>query len=455
MTTAAQVLKVAQSQVGIKESPAGSNNVKYNTWFYGHKVSGERYSWCSVFVDWCFWKAGGDKLFPHNSNAAFAQDEIVSKCHGKWVMKKTGSKSTKLLGFRKAKAGDVVDFDFAHNDCYRRHIGIVLSKTGEYYKTIEGNTSAGSSGSQSNGGMVALRTRHYTEVCSIARPAYSDAAKADDLEPDPVTKPLTVDGIMGFQTACRLQKWLGVSVDGEVGPNTVRALQKKVGAKPVDGKWGNGTSKAFQRYLNKHGAKLAVDGVFGKASVRALQTYLNKVYSDKPTPKPTPKPSKTAAEKIAAMAKACAWPSGTKKSKYAYPGGEPTPEFKAAINKAYPDRSSWGKQTRSGASCDVFVGVVIRATGVDPKFPRGLDGVVKHCKGNPIWKMTGIKSTSKLEPGDVIYQEWSGGGHISIYVGDGKIANAHYVGKTYGVIEKASNLKSANKCQIYNVYRAK
>lgn len=448
MTKASDVVKVAVSQIGYKESPANSNRTKYGKWFGMNGAP-----WCAIFLDWCFNKAGAGALFPHNANAAYVQDEIVSSCKGTWVRKKNTSRATRRAYLAQAKPGDVVAFDFGKMDAYRRHIGIVEKVSGSSIITVEGNTSK--SGSQSNGGMVCRQTRPYTYICAAARPAYSDAVKPVPPTPDPVTKPLQVDGIMGYQTVCRLQKWLGVSVDGEVGPNTVRALQKKIGAKPVDGKWGKGTSKAFQRYLNKHGAKLEVDGIFGKASVRALQTYLNKVYSGKPDPKPTPKPSKTAAEKIAAMAKACAWPSGTKKSKYAYPGGAPTPEFKAAIAKAYPDRSSWGKQTRAGASCDVFVGVVVRAAGVDPKFPRGLDGVVKHCKGNPIWKLTGIKSTSKLEPGDVIYQEWSGGGHISIYVGDGKIANAHYVGKTYGVIEKASNLKSANKCQIYNVYRAK
>lgn len=448
MTKASDVVKVAVSQIGYKESPANSNKTKYGKWFGMNGVP-----WCAIFLDWCFEHAKGGSLFPHNPSAAYAQDEIVSSCKGAWVMKKNTSRATRRAYLAQAKPGDIVTFDFGKMDAYRRHIGIVEKVSGSDIICIEGNTSK--SGSQSNGGMVCRQVRPYTYICAAARPAYSDAVKPVKPTPDPTTKPLQVDGIMGYQTVCRLQKWLGTSVDGEIGPNTVRAIQKKVGAKPIDGKWGKNTSKKFQKYLNQHGAKLDVDGIFGKASVRALQTYLNKVYSGKPEPKPEPKPTKAAAEKIAAMAKACAWPAGTKKSKYAYPGGAPTPEFKAAIEKAYPDRRGWGKQTKAGASCDVFVGVVVRASGIDQTFPRGLDGVVKHCKVNPKWKLTGIKSTSKLEPGDVIYQEWSGGGHISIYVGGGKIANAHYVGKTYGVIEKASNLKSASKCQIYNVYRAK
>lgn len=49
-----KLLQIAASQVGTKESPANSNNVKYNTWYYGHAVSGSAYPWCAVFVEWCF-----------------------------------------------------------------------------------------------------------------------------------------------------------------------------------------------------------------------------------------------------------------------------------------------------------------------------------------------------------------------------------------------------------------
>jgi cell wall-associated NlpC family hydrolase len=452
--TASDVLKVAISQIGICEKPKNSNNVKYNTWFYGHPVSGSAYAWCATLVDWCFEQAKAGSLFPHNANAAYAQDEVVSKCGGAWVMKKNTSKATRKAYLAKARPGDIVDFDFGAMDAYRRHIGIVEKVSGSNIIVIEGNTTPdGKSGSQANGGMVCRKTRSYLSVCSAARPAYSGAVPVPTPKPDPVTKPLTVDGIIGYQTACRMQNWLGVSVDGEIGPNTIRALQKKIGAKPVDGKWGKHTSEVFQRYLNANGAKLADDGVFGKKSVKALQIFLNKYYA--PKPKPTPKPAaKTSAEKICDQAKACAWPEGTAKSKYSYPGGSATAAFKAAIAKAYPNRSKWGTQTRAGASCDVFVGTVIRSTGYDTKFPRGLDGVEKHCKDNPLWKNTGIRDLDELKPGDVVFYLYRGGGHIYIYVGNGKIANAHYNGKTYGIIQKISTARKPADTTEFIVYRA-
>lgn len=454
MAKASEVLKVAASQIGVTESPKNSNRTKYGKAFGENGVP-----WCAIFLWWDFQQAKAGSLYPHNSNAAYAQDQIVSKCGGKWVMKKNTSKATRKAYLRMAKPGDVVCMDFGRMDAHRSHIGIVEKVDGTNLICIEGNTSK--SGSQSNGGMVCRQVRPYTYICSAARPAYRDAAPVEKPKPDPVTKPLDTDGILGYQTACRLQTWLNdcganpkLVVDGEIGPNTVRALQEKIGAKPVDGKFGKHTSAVFQRYLNKNGAnpKLEDDGIFGKKSVKALQMFLNKHYAPEPGPKPT---AKTNAQKICDQAKACAWPYGTPKSKYSYPNGSATEAFKKAIEKAYPNRNTWGTQTRKGASCDVFAGTVIRSSGYDPSFPRGLDEVEKHCKGNPKWINTGIKDLSKLQPGDVVFYLYDGGGHIYIYVGDGKIANAHYKGKTYGIIQKLSAVRKPSQTKKFIVYRAK
>ena len=51
---ASDIIKIAQSEIGTKESPSNSNNVKYNTWYYGKAVSGSAYPWCAVFVSWLF-----------------------------------------------------------------------------------------------------------------------------------------------------------------------------------------------------------------------------------------------------------------------------------------------------------------------------------------------------------------------------------------------------------------
>lgn len=49
-----QYLALARAQLGVKESPANSNKVIFNTWYYGTAVSGAAYSWCVTFLCWLF-----------------------------------------------------------------------------------------------------------------------------------------------------------------------------------------------------------------------------------------------------------------------------------------------------------------------------------------------------------------------------------------------------------------
>ena len=57
-----QMLEIAKREFDCGVSEEGiTNNVKYNTWFYGKEVSssdGESYAWCAVFVTWCANEAG-------------------------------------------------------------------------------------------------------------------------------------------------------------------------------------------------------------------------------------------------------------------------------------------------------------------------------------------------------------------------------------------------------------
>lgn len=49
-----RILAIANGEVGITEYPPNSNNVKYNTWYYGHPVSGAAYPWCCTFISYIF-----------------------------------------------------------------------------------------------------------------------------------------------------------------------------------------------------------------------------------------------------------------------------------------------------------------------------------------------------------------------------------------------------------------
>ena len=99
---ASDVLKIAASQIGVCESPKNSNRTKYGKAFGMNGVP-----WCAIFLWWCFKIAGLSSLFPHNASAAYAQDEIVSKCGGSWIMKKNTSKTTRKAYLSKAKPGRI------------------------------------------------------------------------------------------------------------------------------------------------------------------------------------------------------------------------------------------------------------------------------------------------------------------------------------------------------------
>lgn len=163
------------------------------------------------------------------------------------------------------------------------------------------------------------------------------------------------------------------------------------------------------------------------------------------------------AQKIAAKAIELAYSGAPSEAKY--PGGRPTAAYAAALNRAYPKRSSWGAAPRAGASCDVFVGVCVVDSGVDPNFPRGLAKQWPYLEKSDAFECV-IETTSsnlkesELRDGDIItYRNSSGGGHICIYAG-GKLRHASYkkwYGRTTG---PGGRLKISGKKWI-RVYRAK
>lgn len=432
--TAKAVMKQAILQNGYTEHPAGSNKTKFGKLFGTNGVA-----WCFIYEWWCGETASGGNPFPHNSNAAYGQDEIVSKKGGKWVMKKTASNSKKKKGLAEAQFGDCVDFDFGRNNKYRQHTALMIGRDGNHYICIEGNTSATSKGSQSNGGCVAIRYRHYSEVCAIARPKYSASAKHT------ISTPYT-----GKVPTLPKRGFFRKGDKGTQVKYLQNALKWATGEKlEIDGEFGNAT--LFAVIWLQHTQGIAPDGEFGAKSLAKL----NAIIKAHKTPK-----AKTKADKIVDMAKDCSYAYGTPKAEYSYPKGKPKAAYKKALDKAYPDRSKWSEQTRAGASCDVFVGTVIRASGVDAKFPRGLDEIPKYIKNHKDkWINTGITERAKMKAGDVIYEDYGGkgtGAHVSIYLGGDRIAQAQHTGKTYPHITKyTSQIHNPKKCDLFAVYRIK
>nr|WP_325212448.1 CHAP domain-containing protein [uncultured Oscillibacter sp.] len=165
MATAEKVLNVARGELGTKETPANSNRVKYNTWYYGREVSGAAYPWCMAFVQWCFHRAGVPLPVRTASCGALMS-----------AAKKAGQRVTKDY-----RPGDVVIYDFP-GGAATDHCGIVEKVTLTGVVAIEGNTSQ--AGSQSNGGMVCRKTRPYSQIVGAARPNYKEE---DDMDVSKLT----------------------------------------------------------------------------------------------------------------------------------------------------------------------------------------------------------------------------------------------------------------------------
>ncbi len=166
MARVKQILAVAQAELGVAESPANSNNVKYNTWFYGKAVSGAAYPWCMAFVQWVFNQAG--MKLPYLTASCSA---LLS-----WYQKNRPASVV-----QSPQLGDIVIYNFGHT-------GIVESAESGTITAIEGNTSPSSAGSQSNGGMVCRRTRSTSLITAYIRPDFDleeeilDISKLTDAE---------------------------------------------------------------------------------------------------------------------------------------------------------------------------------------------------------------------------------------------------------------------------------
>ena len=158
MPTVKQILDLAESQVGITEYPPNSNNVIYNTAFYGKEVSGVAYPWCCVFVWWVF-----SQFEPCLVKKTASCENMAQwfKDNGRWGAT--------------PQAGDVVFFKFNTNSRWTNHVGIVkeVLDGGAKIITIEGNTSVTS---DDNGGAVMERTR-TSNIVGYGRPLYDKEEK--------------------------------------------------------------------------------------------------------------------------------------------------------------------------------------------------------------------------------------------------------------------------------------
>ena len=238
MVTVKDIISTAASQIGVKESPSGSNNVKYNTEYYGKPVSGDGYAWCAAFVWWVFRECCASNLYFDGKKCAYCPTLVnYYKTMGQW------SKTPRV--------GALVFYDWNNNGT-PEHVGIVESINGSNIVAIEGNTAVGN---DANGGQVMRRTRNASCILGYAYP-YEEGTKDAGGGEKKVTVSLrtlqngntgenvkalqillnglgygcgTADGAFGAKTLAavkKFQKAKGLTADGIVGAKTWAALLK-------------------------------------------------------------------------------------------------------------------------------------------------------------------------------------------------------------------------------------
>lgn len=324
--TAADVMKKASSYIGTKESPANSNNVAFNTHYYGRAVSGDDYPWCCVFVWDVFRMAGASDLFYGGRKTAYCPT------YESWALSKGLS-----VGKGNGRYGDVATMDFGKGRA--SHIGFILAKLSDgTYQTIEGNTSVTS---DDNGGAVMVRVRPQSVIRYIFRPQYSEGyLSIGDAGPD-VAEMQKMLNAVGFNCG---------AVDGSFGNATdqaLRAFQKAEGLE-VDGKYGEQSKTALERKY-KAMAKFTRDQWINAVRNVYLMAHNNHyTYGDSTTTPPCAPPQKLiSCDRLEARA---LWDLGLTDQRK---GGEVCSTFSAWLEKHGATKITNRKNLKGGDICYV------------------------------------------------------------------------------------------------------
>lgn len=192
MAYAETIINKARSYIGLKESPANSDNVIFNTDYYGHPVystATTKYYWCCTFVWDIFRMCNASKLFYDGGKTASCT-----------ALMRWGQNNGLEVAKNKGQQGDIIFFDWdGSGDA--DHVGLIVKQNNDgSYQTIEGNTSISNN---SNGGEVMLRTRNAC-IRSIIRPKYE------------------VDSLR-YRAYCQSYKWLDWQIDGGTAGTTGEA----------------------------------------------------------------------------------------------------------------------------------------------------------------------------------------------------------------------------------------
>lgn len=156
------LLKWARAQIGTKEVPDGSNNVVYNTHYYGRAINDPAYAWCVVFL-WDGFRQTG------NARAFFGGGKTASCSAVEYWARINGYK----IKTADLQPGDLVIFNLDGAGSPYDHIGMVEEATADRLITIEGNVT--------NAVRRMDRTAYRGKITAAIRPPYMDNPEKPDI----------------------------------------------------------------------------------------------------------------------------------------------------------------------------------------------------------------------------------------------------------------------------------
>ena len=226
---ASKVIEVALAEVGYLEKASNrsldsktANAGSANYTKYGrdmHKlypsVMDFPAAWCDAFVDWCFQRAYGV------SNAK----TLLGGDFNDYTPSSAQLYKNKNAWGNQPKIGAQI---FFKNSTRINHTGLVYDFDNRYVYTIEGNTS-GASGVVANGGGVCKKKYMLTnsKIAGYGYPKYDGEpeTKTTDMKVSDTKMPTIKKGSVGKAVKV-WQAIIGVDVDGEFGPDTLKATKK-------------------------------------------------------------------------------------------------------------------------------------------------------------------------------------------------------------------------------------
>ena len=260
----AKLVDLAMSQVGylekrsnaqLDDKTANAGSANWNRYardidskypnFYNGKKNG--YSWCDIFVDWCFIECFGyEKALkmlyqPTKSAGAGCQDSAgFYRAHNAF--------------YRQPQVGDQVFFGDYGNE---GHTGIVIDVAGSVVTTVEGNTSGGY-GVDSNGDGVYIKRYNINTqyIPGFGRPNWEVVSSnaGNEEVTDTVNYPTIKLGSKGS--------------DVKKAQQLLIAKGYSCGAAGADGDFGAATYNAVKKFQAANG--LEVDGIVGAKTWAAL-----------------------------------------------------------------------------------------------------------------------------------------------------------------------------------------